>query len=146
MTSNDRKSGGAAAIVLSSDALDPRDRFDAWREELMLRVMRVDVSVPDRLAFRTRLRIHNLPNLGIIERRTTPSLVKRTAELVRDGDDSLVFSLPWRGTVEAGARWSGRGRRHLPARGEHQRSVGRLPRRVDQDGARHRPARSSDLR
>jgi AraC-like DNA-binding protein len=104
MTSIDRQSGGAAAIVLSSDALAPRDRFDAWREELMLRVMRVDVSVPDRLSFRTRLRILTLPNPGIIERRTTPSLVKRTAELVRDGDDSLVFSLPWRGTVEAGVR------------------------------------------
>jgi AraC-like DNA-binding protein len=104
MTPIDRQSGGAAAIVLSSDALDPRDRFDAWREELMLRVMRVDVSVPDRLSFRTRLRILSLPNLGIIERRTTPSLVKRTTELVRDGDDSLVFSFPWRGTVEAGVR------------------------------------------
>ena len=66
MTSIDRQSGGAAAIVLSSDALAPRDRFDAWREELMLRVMRVDVSVPDRLSFRTRLRILALPNLGII--------------------------------------------------------------------------------
>jgi AraC-like DNA-binding protein len=94
----------SAPILLSSDAFDERDRFDAWREELMLRVMRVDVSVPDRRSFCTRLRVLSLPNLGIIERRTTPSLVKRTAELVRDGDDALVFSLPWRGTVEAGVR------------------------------------------
>ena len=65
-TSSDRQSGRAAAIVLSSDTFDPRDRFDAWREELMLRVMRVDVSVPDRRSFRTRLRVLSLPNLGII--------------------------------------------------------------------------------
>jgi AraC-like DNA-binding protein len=100
MTSIDRQSGGAAAIVLSSDALDPRDRFDAWREELMLRVMRVDVDVPDKRSFHTRLRVLNLPNVSIIERRSTPSIVGRTAELVRDGDDSLVFSLPWRKSIE----------------------------------------------
>jgi hypothetical protein len=38
----------SAPILLSSDAFDERDRFDAWREELMLRVMRVDVDVPDK--------------------------------------------------------------------------------------------------
>jgi AraC-like DNA-binding protein len=91
----------AAPILLSSDAFDERDRFDAWREELMLRVMRVDVDVPDKRSFHTRLRVLNLPNVSIIERRSTPSVVKRTAELVRDGDDSLVFSLPWRKSIEA---------------------------------------------
>jgi AraC-like DNA-binding protein len=88
-------------ILLSSDAFDARDRFDAWREELMLRVMRVDVDVPDKGSFHTRLRVLNLPNVSIIERRSTPSVVGRTAELVRDGDDSLVFSLPWRKSIEA---------------------------------------------
>jgi hypothetical protein len=88
-------------ILLSSDAFDERDRFDAWREELMLRVMRVDVDVPDRSHFHTRSRVLTLPNISIIERRSTPSIVRRTAELVRDGDDSLVFSLPWRKSMEA---------------------------------------------
>jgi AraC-like DNA-binding protein len=91
----------SAPILLSSDAFVERDRFDAWREELMLKVMRVDVDVPDRMKFRTRVRVLNLPNVAIIERRSTPSVVKRTAELVRDGDDALVFSLPWRRNVES---------------------------------------------
>jgi AraC-like DNA-binding protein len=90
----------SARILLSSDAFDERDRFDAWREELMLRVMRVDVDVPDKKSFHTRLRVLNLPNVGVIERRSTPSVVRRTAELIRDGDDSLVFSLPWRKSIE----------------------------------------------
>jgi AraC-like DNA-binding protein len=90
----------SARILLSSDAFDERDRFDAWREELMLRVMRVDVDVPNKRTFHTRLRVLNLPNVGVIERRSTPSEVRRTAELVRDGDDSLVFSLPWRKSIE----------------------------------------------
>jgi AraC-like DNA-binding protein len=84
-----------APLLLSSDSFNERGRFDAWREELMLRVIRVDVEVPDKATFRTRLRILNLPNVAIIERRSTPSVVKRTAELVRDGDDALVFTLPW---------------------------------------------------
>src|SRR5271156_2448040 len=90
-----------APVLVSSDSFDERDRFDAWREELMLRVMRVDVDVPDRRSFHTRLRVLNLPNVGVIERRSTPSVVGRTAELIRDGDDSLVFSLPWRKSIEA---------------------------------------------
>ena len=91
----------SAPILLTSDAFDERDRFDAWREELMLRVMRVDVDVPDKRSFHTRLRVLILPNVSIIERRSTPSVVRRTAELVRDGDDSLAFSLPWRKSIEA---------------------------------------------
>jgi AraC-like DNA-binding protein len=89
-----------AAILLSSDAFDARDRFDAWREEIMLRVARVDVGVPDRTRFHTRLRVIQLPNLSIIDRRSTPSVVKRTPVLVRDGDDALMVSLPWRGSLE----------------------------------------------
>ncbi len=90
----------SAPLLLSSDAFDERDRFDAWREELMLRVIHVDVDVPDKKNFHTRLRVLNLPNVAIIERLSTPSLVRRTADMVRDGDDALVFSLPWRNALE----------------------------------------------
>ncbi len=47
----------SAPILLTSDAFEELDRFDAWREELMLRVMRVDVDVPDKRSFHTRLRV-----------------------------------------------------------------------------------------
>src|ERR1700728_3407036 len=66
----------------------------------MLRVARVDVGVPDRTRFHTRLRVIQLPSLSIIDRRSTPSVVKRTSELVRDGDDAVMVSLPWRGSLE----------------------------------------------
>jgi AraC-binding-like domain len=92
-----------APLMLSSDAFGERDRFDAWREELMLRVIHVDVDVPDKKNFHTRLRVLNLPNVAIIERRSTPSLIRRTADLVSDGDDALVFSLPWRNVIEVRA-------------------------------------------
>ncbi|HEX9168918.1 MAG TPA: AraC family transcriptional regulator [Roseiarcus sp.] len=92
-----------APLILSSDSFKERDRFDAWREELMLRVIRVDVDVPDRSTFRTRLRVLTLPNLAIIERRSTPSVVKRTHDLVRDGDDALVLTLPWGKNIDVRA-------------------------------------------
>jgi len=100
MLASDGERPSSAPILLTSDAFDERDRFDAWREELMLRVMRVDVDVPDKRSFHTRLRVLSLPSVSIIERRSTPSLVTRTAELLRDGDDSLVVSLPWRKNIE----------------------------------------------
>lgn len=74
--------------------------FDQWREEIMLRVMRVDVEVPDRDRFLTRLRVLNLPKISMIERRTTPSVVRRTKALALDGDDAVIFNLPWRGTMD----------------------------------------------
>jgi len=100
MLANNGERPPSAPILLSSDAFDERDRFDAWREELMLRVMRVDVDVPDKRSFHTRLRMLHLPNVSIIERRSTPSVITRTAQLVRDGDDSFVISLPWRKSIE----------------------------------------------
>jgi hypothetical protein len=48
-------------ILLSSDAFDERDRFDAWREEIMLRVARVDVGVPDRTQFPPACALFNCP-------------------------------------------------------------------------------------
>jgi hypothetical protein len=63
----------SAPLMLSSDAFDERDRFDAWREELMLRVIRVDIDVPDKQNFHTALRVLSLPNVTIIDRRSTPS-------------------------------------------------------------------------
>jgi AraC-like DNA-binding protein len=87
-------------LMLSSDAFDKRDRFDAWREELMLRVIRVDIDVPDKQNFHTALRVLSLPNVTIIDRRSTPSVVKRTADLIRDGDDALIFSLPLTKAIE----------------------------------------------
>jgi AraC-like DNA-binding protein len=98
---NDSEGPGIRPLMLSSDALDPRNRFDAWREELMLRVVRVDVDAPDKARFRSRLRVLRLPNVFVIEAQATPSIVKRTAELTRDGDDGLVFTLPWRQSAES---------------------------------------------
>ena len=90
-------SDALAPIALSSEALPRRDRFARWREELMVRVMRVDVDVPDRDNFRTNLSVLALPKIGLIDRRSTPSFVQRDRILVRDGADDLVFNFAWEG-------------------------------------------------
>jgi AraC-like DNA-binding protein len=92
-----------AAVELSSDALPRHERFPRWREELMARVLRVDVDVPDRGSFRTRVQVVKLPRLSVIERRSTPSLVKRDRVLIRDGADDLVFNFAWEGV----SHWRG---------------------------------------
>ncbi len=86
-----------APIVLSSRALPPTDRFARWREELMARVLRVDVDVPDRDNFQTDVRLVRLPGVRVIERRSTPSMVNRDRVLVRDGADDFVFNFAWQG-------------------------------------------------
>ena len=88
------------SFVLSSDALPVVERFSRWREELMARVLRVDVDVPDRDDFRAELHVLTLPRIGIIDRHSTPSQVVRDRFLIRDGADDLVFSFGWEGVSE----------------------------------------------
>ncbi len=92
-------------MALSSATLPRADRFARWREELMSRVLRVDVDVPDRGDFRTDLTVLALPRIGLIERRSTPSTVQRDRLLVRDGADDLVFNFAWEGASHW--RWPG---------------------------------------
>ena len=86
-----------STIVLSSDALPEENRFGRWREELMDRVLRVHVDVPDRRDFHTDLLALALPRLGVIEHRSTPSLIERDSLLIRDGADDLMFNFAWKG-------------------------------------------------
>ena len=96
-----------ASVELASDALPSRERFARWREELMSRVLRVEVDVPDRDNFRTNVHLMSLPRLSVISRRSTPSMVARSRALIRalirDGADDLVFNFAWEGV----SHWRG---------------------------------------
>lgn len=78
---------GSPPLVFSTDALPPGDRFEAWRETFA----RVDVTTPDRAAFRASARVHPLGALRLIDFDLGPMSLIRTPELLRDGDDD--FSL-----------------------------------------------------
>jgi AraC-like DNA-binding protein len=87
--------------LISSDLFQGRERFDAWREEVSLRVLRVDLDAPDKNNFRREVRVLRLPNVTIMDRTTTSGSVTRTPALVRDGDDSLLFTFCWEGALDA---------------------------------------------
>ncbi len=82
---------GSPPLVFSTDALPPSERFEAWRETFALTLARVDVTTPDRAAFRASARVHPLGALRLIDFDLGPMTLMRTRELLRDGDDD--FSL-----------------------------------------------------
>jgi AraC-like DNA-binding protein len=91
----DNRSDTVHPLLVSSDAFEG---FDAWREEWMLRFLRVDLQVPDPSRFQMRVRALALPKISIIERRSTESVARRARGLLRDGDDALTFNFVLRRT------------------------------------------------
>ena len=69
------------------------ERFDAWRETFALRLARVDVTTPDRAAFRAAIGMRPLRRLSLISIAVRPVGLLRTRELVRDGDDDVSLVL-----------------------------------------------------
>jgi hypothetical protein len=100
-TSTSTVSERLTPLLISSDLFQGRERFDAWRDEVSLRVLRVDLDAPDKNNFRREVRVLRLPNVTIMDRTTTSGSVTRTPALVRDGDDSLLFTFCWEGALDA---------------------------------------------
>ena len=92
---------GSPPLVFSTDALPPGDRFDAWRETFALTLARVDVTTPDRAAFRASARIHPLGALRLIDFDLGPMSLIRTPELLRDGDDDFSLVICCEGSFRA---------------------------------------------
>ena len=92
---------GFPPLVFSTEALPPGDRFEAWRETFALTLARVDVTTPDRAAFRASARIHPLGALRLIDFDLGPMSLIRTPELLRDGDDDFSLVICCGGSFRA---------------------------------------------
>jgi len=90
-----------APMVVSTDMLPERERFDAWRETFALRLARVDVTTPDRARFRAAIGMRPLERLSLITIAVGPVGLLRTKELVRDGNDDVSLVICTSGTAEA---------------------------------------------
>lgn len=88
-------------LVISTDQLPERERFDAWRETFALKLARVDVTTPDRAIFRAIIGIQPLERVSVITNDVCPVGLLRTPELVRDGDDDVTLMIGVAGTCEA---------------------------------------------
>jgi AraC-like DNA-binding protein len=88
-----------APIVMSTDMLPERERFDAWRESFALRLVRVDVTTPDRAAFRAAMGMLPLDRLSLVTCNVSAVGLTRTKQLVHDGNDDLCLVICTTGTA-----------------------------------------------
>jgi AraC-like DNA-binding protein len=77
--------------VVTTDMFPERERFDAWRETFALRLVRVDVSSPDRSAFYAAMGMQPLERLSVVTCDISPVSLMRTKELIQDGNDDIAL-------------------------------------------------------
>ncbi len=81
-----------APIFLSTDFLEERHRFDAWREEFALAIAQIDVDTSDKSRFHTAIHALRLPGIAVSKTSVgAPVSLTRTRSLLRDDDDAFVF-------------------------------------------------------
>jgi AraC-like DNA-binding protein len=92
---------GIVPVVVSTDQLSERDRFDEWRETFALKLARVNAVAPHPRQFRCVMRALPLGCLSVVHNDVAPVALLRTRELLRDGDEDLTLALSATGTFEA---------------------------------------------
>src|SRR5690242_6440976 len=86
-------------LVFSTDGLPERDRFAAWREEIIGRNWRLDLITPDRSRFRSSFEVRRLGATDLSYYTTSPVGFGRTKSQLGDGDDSLFIVLLEHGNI-----------------------------------------------
>ena len=89
------------SLLVSTDRLPPRERFEAWRDAFALKVARVDASTPDQANFRAEMQFQPLPKLTVSRNIVSACRLMRTPEMIRDGDDGLTFVICVEGRGDA---------------------------------------------
>jgi hypothetical protein len=86
-------------IVFSTDAWPERDRFAAWREEVLGRYPLCHLTTQDPLGFRASVALQRVGAIDIARHSTTRVEFTRTKDLLRSGSDALLIGLVERGTI-----------------------------------------------
>lgn len=76
----------------TSDALPERERVAYTREEFGRKISRYDFE-PLGGAFRFDIKLRAAPDLALVSTEHSPMRIQRTAELLTDGDDTLVLQI-----------------------------------------------------
>jgi AraC-like DNA-binding protein len=79
--------------AFSTDILPERDRFGAFLEEVARKMIRVDVARRSDAPFHSRLRSVRLGAVNFLEAKYSPASYGRSRELLRDGNDDLLFEI-----------------------------------------------------
>src|SRR5262245_37362096 len=84
----------------STESLPAAQRFEAFRESLARKVIRVEVTTSDRAAFHADFSAQLLPRVQLSRHRLAPCSLTRTPAIVRDGDDTSTLLVCTQGRVE----------------------------------------------
>ncbi len=80
-------------LYFSTDSLPERDRFPAFCEEIVRQYTGLDVRTRDQSQFRAALELKRVGAIDIGDISTNQMDSARTADLIHDGDDSLLVVL-----------------------------------------------------
>jgi AraC-like DNA-binding protein len=84
-------------IVFNTDAMPERDRFPAFCEEVIRRYTGLDIKKRDESIFRGTIELQRIGEIDFGVFATSAANFDRSAHLVRDGDDGLIFMLSQNG-------------------------------------------------
>ncbi len=93
--------GDHRPFYITTGHFEERDRFGAFREEIVLRHCHTDIETPDKSDFSASVLHLDLPSMGLARTSMLPCNLFRTRRLLRDGDDTLVFTLCLEGELQA---------------------------------------------
>jgi AraC-like DNA-binding protein len=80
-----------ATVRFSTDDLPEQDRVTMWREHFGHTVLRIDIEPAEGARFHASMASRRLPGLDLLWGNMSPARVRRTRELVADGNDDLAL-------------------------------------------------------
>ncbi len=86
-------------LSFNTDNFPERERFPAFREEIVQRYMGLDLRTEHQVGFHAKLELRRAGPIDIGCMSTSAVNSARTASLVRDGDDSIIVTLLKRGSA-----------------------------------------------
>lgn len=92
------------ATRFSTDDLSGRDGRAYWRDECARSIMKTDMEPLGDEPFRCSANLQLLPGLGMASIATTSNRATRSREMVKDGNDDLIFSFTLEGAAAISAR------------------------------------------
>jgi hypothetical protein len=107
-------SDGIRILRFSTDELPERDRLAIMREVHGRLTARVDIEPAPDMPLHYQVTAHAMPGLIVSLFSVSPQIVRRTRELLADGNDDVVFVAP----PTTGAMVSQRGRELSPVPGD----------------------------
>ena len=98
------ESTDSTIVRFSTADLPEKDRIAMWREHYGRVAMKLDIEPVKDTPFDCAVAARSLPGIQLLSARTSPLRVRRTRELIADGNDNVAFIINHSGDIKASAR------------------------------------------